>query len=86
MRQKKPTEQASALEIMSGKGNVKVIAVNASTKSYSANDTRRMALGAMKTATSDAEQIKVGFWTKKTLATASDADLAKLGVQRTSAE
>jgi len=86
MRQKNPSEPASALEIISKTGQVLVLAVNKSTKSYTANDTRRMALSAMKTATSDAEQTKVGFWTKKTLASASDADLAKLGVQRTSAE
>lgn len=82
MRQKAPTEQASAVEIISKRGLVKVIAVNSSTKSYTANDTRRMALGAMKAETSDAEQTKVGFWTKRTLASASDAELAKLGLQR----
>lgn len=86
MKQKTEAEPASALEILSGKGNVMVVAVNRSTRSYSANDTRRMALGAMKTATSDAEQTKVGFWTKRSLAAASDEDLAKLGVQRRSAE
>ena len=86
MKQKATTEPASALEILSGKGNVLVVAVNRSTRSYNANDTRRMALGAMKTATSDAEQTKVGFWTKRSLAAASDAELAKLGVQRTSTE
>jgi len=86
MKQKPATEPAAALEILSGKGNVLVVAVNRSTRSYTANDTRRMALGAMKTATSDAEQTKVGFWTKRSLAAASDAELERLGVQRRPAE
>jgi len=86
MKQKAPTEPASALEIISKSGQVMVLAVNKSTKSYTANDTRRMALNAMKTATSDAEQTKVGFWTKRSLAAASDAELERLGVQRRSAE
>lgn len=83
MRQKPATSQTdSVVQIVSGRGAVKVLAINGSDKSYNADDTKKLALAAMRQETTDAQQKKAGFWTKKSLTAAADDELAKLGLQR----
>lgn len=83
MRQKSAANRTdSVVQIVSGRGAVKVLAINSSDKSYNADDTKRLALAAMRRGTTEAQQKKAGFFTKKSLAAATDDELAKLGLQR----
>jgi hypothetical protein len=83
MRQRPASnQQSSVLEVVSKTKAILVLIVNRSDKSYNADDTRKLALAAMRADTTEPQQKKAGFWTKKSLASATDAELAALGLQR----
>lgn len=82
MRQKTPGEGPETLQILSKTGKILVTVINRSMNSYSRDDTVKLALAAIRAQTSDAAQKKAGFWTKKSLAAATDAELAGLWLKR----
>lgn len=82
MRQKSPSEPPETVEILSKTKAIMVLIVNRTLKSYSRDDTVKLGLAAIRAQTSDAAQKKAGFWTRKSLAAATDAELTALGLQK----